>query len=449
MRNVEQLQTELREHLHSLERSGVVGLSATFQPAEWAAIVPRLDPDELLTLFEWLPDDDAATVLATLDPHTAADVLQIIGPVQAAAALDEMPEDDAADVLEAMSDEQANALLTAIPAAEADELRDLGQFDPDTAGGIMSPGFIAMSPSLHADQAISALRKIAAERQPITYTYILDDSGRLLGVLSLHALVLAAPDKPVTDLMVQDVVRVRADTEATVAAQLLRTHRLLSLPVVSDDDRLLGLITPDDLANLALEEAIEDIERLGGSQPLETSYRSAPITLLVRRRLGWLMVLFLAEMYTSTVLKHYDGDIGRLPLLSIFIPLLTGVGGNVGSTTVGTLIRSMALGEVRLRDIRWVVFKEFGTAALMGLGMAVIAFGRAEWLGVGHDLALVVALSIVIICAWSATVAAVLPLVLRALHIDPALVSAPLITTLVDGTGLIIYFTIAEFIVLR
>ena len=176
MRNVEQLQTELREHLHSLERSGVVGLSATFQPAEWAAIVPRLDPEELLTLFEWLPDDDAATVLATLDPHTAADVLQIIGPVQAAAALDEMPEDDAADVLEALSDEQANALLTAIPAGEAEELRDLGQFDPDTAGGIMSPGFIAMSPSLHADQAISALRKIAAERQPITYTYILDDS---------------------------------------------------------------------------------------------------------------------------------------------------------------------------------------------------------------------------------------------------------------------------------
>ena len=154
-------QTELREHLLALEASGVVGLSTAFQPAEWAAIVPRLEPEELRTLFDWLPEDDAATVLAALDPHAAADVLQVIGHAQAAAALDEMPEDDAADVLEALSDEQARAFLTAMPAGEADDLRDLGQFDPDTAGGIMSPGFIAMAPDLHADQAISALRKIA------------------------------------------------------------------------------------------------------------------------------------------------------------------------------------------------------------------------------------------------------------------------------------------------
>ena len=249
--------------------------------------------------------------------------------------------------------------------------------------------------------------------------------------------------------MITDVVRVRSDADARSRAQLLRTHRLLSLPVVDDDDRLLGLITPDDLASNALEEAIEDIERLGGSQPLDTSYRSAPIHLLVRRRLGWLMVLFLAEMYTSTVLKHYDGDIGRLPVLSVFIPLLIGVGGNVGSQTVGTLIRSMAFGEVRLRDVRWVIGKEFLTAAIMGLAMAVVAFGRAEWLGAGHDLAIAVSLSIVVICAWAAAVAAVLPLILRTLRIDPAVVSAPLITTLVDGTGLMIYFTIAELIVLR
>jgi magnesium transporter len=246
--------------------------------------------------------------------------------------------------------------------------------------------------------------------------------------------------------MITDVLRVRADADQEVAARLLTDHNLLALPVVDDQDRLLGIITPDDIADVLEEEATEDIERLGGSQPLETSYRLASVKLLVERRLGWILILFLAEMYTSSVLKHYDYLTAQRVELSIFIPLLIGAGGNVGSQTVTTLVRAMAVGEVQLRDIAWVLRKEVLTAGTMGLVIAAVAFGRAEWLGVGAEMGQVVAVTIFAVVTWSAAVAAVLPLLLRKLRIDPAVVSAPLITTLVDGTGLMIYFSVAKFI---
>jgi magnesium transporter len=179
---------------------------------------------------------------------------------------------------------------------------------------------------------------------------------------------------------------------------------------------------------------------------LDTPYRLASVQLLVRRRLVWLLLLFVAEAYTGSVLRHYQSETEQVIALSFFVPLLIGTGGNVGSQTVTTLVRAMAVGEVRLRDVRWVMTKELAVGLSMGIVMAVVAFGRAALLNVGSKVGLVVALTIASICVWSAVVAAVLPLVLRKLRVDPAVVSAPLITTVVDGTGLFIYFTIAKVI---
>lgn len=205
-----------------------------------------------------------------------------------------------------------------------------------------------------------------------------------------------------------------------------------------------GIITQDDVADILEEEATEDIERLGGSQPLEMPYLSALIPLLVRRRVVWLLLLFAAEAYTGTVLRAFDDEIAKVVALSYFIPLLIGTGGNIGSQTTTTLVRAVGLGEVRLRDVGRVLGKEVAVGLILGAIMAVVAYGRAELLGTGAQVAQVVALTIAAICVWSATVAAVLPLLLRRFRIDPAVVSASLITTLVDGTGLVIYFTIAK-----
>jgi magnesium transporter len=207
-----------------------------------------------------------------------------------------------------------------------------------------------------------------------------------------------------------------------------------------------GIITQDDVADILEQEATEDFERIGGSQPLDVSYLRASVPLLVRRRIVWLLLLFVAEAYTGTVLRAFEDELQQVIALSFFIPLLIGTGGNVGSQTTTTLVRAIAVGEVGLSDVLRVMRKEITVGVILGAVMAVIAFGRAEFLGVSRDVGVVVALTIASITVWSATVASVLPLVLRRLKIDPAVVSAPFITTLVDGTGLIIYFTIAKIV---
>jgi magnesium transporter len=209
---------------------------------------------------------------------------------------------------------------------------------------------------------------------------------------------------------------------------------------------LLGIITEDDVADVLQAEATEDIERLGGSQPLNVPYRSSSVLLLVRKRVLWLLLLFAAEAYTGSVLRDFQAELTQVVSLAFFIPLLIGTGGNMGSQTVTLIVRAMALGELSIRDIGWIVLKEMRVGLILGAVMAVVAFLRAWLLGVGTDIGIVVSLTILAISLWSATVAALLPLVLRQLRVDPAVVSAPLITTLVDGTGLIIYFEIARLV---
>jgi magnesium transporter len=446
METIDELTTEARALLAAGRREGIEELTGRLGPSDWADLIRRLDPEERERLFDWLPDSVCADLLEELDPSEAATILRGLSQPDAADLLEAMSPDDATDVIGEIPEAEARQILVAMEPAEAAEIRELAAYPPDTAGGIMTPSFTAISPNLRADQAIVALRRVAKEVETIYYVYVLDGQEKLLGVLSLHSLVLADPDTPVRELMFANVISVTADADQETAAQLLTDHNLLALPVIDSEGRLLGIITQDDIADVLIEEATEDMERMGGSQPLDLPYRLAPISLLFRRRIIWLLMLFLAEAYTGTVLRHYSSETEKVIALSWFTPLLIGTGGNIGSQTVTSLIRAIALGEIRLRDIRWVVAKEFAVGLLLGVAMAIFAFGRSELLNVGTKVGFVVALTVLAICVWSATVASVLPLILKKLRIDPAVVSAPLITTVVDGTGLVIYFTIAKLI---
>lgn len=274
--------------------------------------------------------------------------------------------------------------------------------------------------------------------------YVVDGGGAFLGILSLRDLVLAPPETPVRGLMTPHPVSVQVDTDQEVAARLLVRLDLLALPVLDAQGHLVGILTEDDVADVLEEEATEDFERLGGSQPLEMPYRRAGATLLFRKRLPWLLALFVAEAYTGNVMRYFEDTLEQVVALAFFIPLLLGTGGNVGSQITTTLVRAMAVDDLGLRDLRWILGKEFAVGLLIGVVMAVIAFGRAWILGVGMDVGTVVALAIAAITIWSSVVAAALPLALRRLRFDPTVVSAPFITTLVDGTGLVIYFLIAR-----
>lgn len=440
------LLAEVQALIHEREREGVLGMAELIGPAEWADLVPQLEPNEIAVLIQWLPDDEIAAILEELPPSEAARILRTLSANEAAPLLGEMDPDDAADVVEQLPDETATAILVRMSPEEAAEIRGLSAYEPDSAGGIMTPAFVAVAKEATAAQATAAIRRLVDQAETVNYVYVVDDQRHLLGVLSLYRLLLSPDTTPVEQLMAPSTVRVRASADQETAARLLTDRNLLAIPVVDDDDHLLGIITEDDVADVLQAEATEDIERLGGSQPLNLPYRLASVPLLVRKRVGWLLLLFLAEAYTGTVLRNFEDELSAVVDLAFFIPLLIGTGGNLGSQTVTLVVRAMALGEVALRDIAWVVWKELRVGLVMGLAMAGVAFGRALILGVKPGVPEVVALTILAICLWAAVIAGALPLILRRVGVDPAVVSSPLIATLVDGTGLVIYFTIAKFV---
>jgi magnesium transporter len=414
------------------------------ESGELADRMASLSRSEARRLAEVLGDEALGELLGELDPGDAASILSLLAAVDAADVLESMDPDEAADVAAEIAPEHVDQILVEMEPIEAEELRGLLLYPPDSAGGRMTPAFVSIAPDLTARQTILALQRLSEQAETISYVYVTDEADHLLGVLSLRLLVLSPPETPIERLLNPDVVRVPVLADQEEAARVLTEHNLLAVPVVDDENRLLGIITVDDVADILQQEATEDIERLGGSEPLEEPYLRAAPVLLWRKRVGWLLALFLAEAYTGTVLRHYQSEVEAVVALSFFIPLLIGTGGNVGSQVVTTIVRAMAVGDVRFNDVFRIVKKELITGLMLGAVMAAATFIRAMTLSVGIDVGLTVAIAVSGIVIWAAVVGAVLPLVLRKLRVDPAVVSAPFISTLVDGTGLMIYFTVAR-----
>lgn len=442
----ERLRADLLAAVRRGDRATARALSGQIVGAAASDLLDDLSEAELARFFTILGEDELGDLIAELDPRDAARILSRMSNAQVADLLEAIDPDDATDIVEEIEPAAAEAIFVEMEPDEASEIRTLLAYPSDSAGGIMTPAFVSVSPDLRADQAVVALRRLAEDAETVNYVYVTDADEKLLGVLSLHNLVLTRPDTLVRQLMIRDIVSVPVTADQEFAARLLTDRDLLAIPVVDDDERLLGIITADDVADVLEQEATEDFERLGGSEPLDEPYMRASPFHLARKRVGWLLALFLAEAYTGTVLRYYQDETAKVLALSFFIPLLIGTGGNVGSQVVTTVIRAMAVGEVRFRDVFRVIWKETRTALMLAAAMAVAAFTRAMTLRVGIDIGLTVAVTVTCIVLWAAVVGALLPLVLRQMRVDPAVVSAPLISTLVDGTGLMIYFTVARLV---
>lgn len=385
-------------------------------------------------------------MVAELDPGEAAEVLERLAPADAADVLEEMDPDDAADVVEELEDDEAESVLGEMAAVEATEIRELMAYPPDSAGGIMTPEFVAVRPTLTVEQAVAEIRRVADEAETIHYVYVVDDARHLVGVLSLRDLLLARSWQPVTAVMVEHVDHVLVTADQEEVARLFRDRRYTALPVTDDGGRMLGIITVDDVGEVIEEETTEDIERLGGSQPLDEPYLRAGVWQIVRKRVGWLAFLLVAQAYTASVMAEFSDALQQVVALGFFVPMLIGMGGNVGSQTVTMLIRAIGVGDVEWGDLGQVLWKEARVAAVLALVLSVGMLLRAQLLGVAVDVAMVVGISAGFIVLWAGLVSSLLPLVLRRLGVDPAVVSAPLITTLVDGTGLFIYFELARYL---
>jgi magnesium transporter len=310
---------------------------------------------------------------------------------------------------------------------------------------MMSPDYVSLRASMSVEQAMARIRREAVDAETIYVLPVLDDERRLIGVTGLRKLVVAPPDARVGDLMTDEVYQVHTDTDREVAARLVQDAGLIALPVVDSEDRLVGVITVDDAMQVIQAEETEDFAFHGASAPLGMSYLAVSALGLARARAVWLLVLIIAAALTVNVLQFFEETLEAAVTLALFIPLLIDTGGNSGAQASTAVIRALAVGEVRIVDLPRVVWRETRTGLLLG-AMLALAVLLPVTLLYDARLATVVALTLVVICTWATAAGSALPLLARRVGVDPAVVSAPLITTLVDATGLIIYFLIARAI---
>jgi magnesium transporter len=416
---------------------------------------PLLDSHEKVEGFRLLAPAEEEEFFLALDVFAQVQLLEGLPPAERQIWMRQLPPDDAADLIQVCPDEQRGAYLALLDDHARKEVVALLAYAEDAAGGLMSPRFARVRPDMTADEAIRYLRRQARERvETIYYVYVLDGAQRLLGVVSFRELFFAQPDLKVSDVMRTEFVKVRPDLDQERVSQIIAEHDLAAVPVVDAEGRMQGIVTVDDIVDVVREEATEDIQKIGGTVALGAPYLQVGIFQMVRKRAGWLAALFIGEMLTASAMAGYQDEIARAVVLALFIPLIISSGGNSGSQATTLVIRAMAVGEVRLRDWWRVMRREIASGLMLGCILGTIGLFRIllwPWRKAIYGehyvlIAVTVACSLIGIVLWGTLAGSMLPFVLRRAGFDPASASAPFVATLVDVTGIVIYFSVATVI---
>jgi magnesium transporter len=430
---------------HDPERSPDA-LSAEELTEAWAI----LDDEERLEGFRLLAPSEAEELFLGLEARDQVALLLSLPARERQLWIRQLPPDDAADLVQEADEETREQLLALIDAETRKEVTALLAYAEDEAGGLMSPRYARLRAEMQVDEAIAYLRRQARERlETIYYIYVLDAAQRLIGVISFRELFAAPPEKAVRDVMRTEIVTVPDDMDQEAVADVIAEHDLMAVPVIDSDGRIKGIVTVDDIVDVVREEATEDIQKIGGTAALDAPYLQVGIVEMVRKRVGWLSVLFLGSLLTATVIGYYEDKIARAIVLALFIPLIISSGGNSGSQATTLVIRALAIGELRLRDWWRVLWREVRAGLALGAILGAIGYARVVFLPPDDALAPVtliagvVAASLLGIVLWGSLVGAMLPFLLSRLGFDPASASAPFVATLVDVTGLVIYFSVA------
>jgi len=408
-----------------------------------AELVGALSPAEIWQVLRHAPLPLRAEIFSHLELELQVEVIELLGRRDAAQLLAEMSPDDRADLYNDLPEKTREAVLPALAQAEREDIRRLAAYQEDTAGAVMTSDYAFVSEHLTAAQAVDRLREVAPDTETIYYAYVVGENRKLLGLVSLKDLIVARRDAKVGDLMARDLVFARVDEDREEAARKLQQHDLLALPVVDNGGTLVGIITHDDVLDVAEEEATEDFHKGMAIQPLNTTLLRARFGLLYQRRISWLVLLVFVNIFSGAGIAYYEELIESVVALVFFLPLLIDSGGNSGSQAATIVVRSMALGEIKLRDYFRVLFKEVAVAFALGLTMALAVFFLAWWRS-GIDVAGVVAISMVAIVFLGSLIGTSLPFILNKLKMDPAAASAPLVTSMADIMGVLIYLTIAQ-----
>ncbi len=415
-------------------------------PKDLADVAEMLPREKLGEFLKVLGASRAADVVEYLDEELRVELLEEMSPAQAAALVSEMTPDDRADILEELEEETADEILGDLPDAARQETERLLQYEPDTAGGLMTTEFVSVAEGLSVQDALVTVRAAArsGRKEAMHAIYVIDERGALVGVLSLRELVAAADDARVADIAWTEVVKVPATADRAEVARITSEYDLVAIPVVDAFDRIIGVITVDDVIDAIVEEQTEDAQKQGAVQPLEVPYFQAGFWNVARKRVGWLVFLFIGEMFTGTAMRHYEDTLAAVLTLSVFIPLIISSGGNSGSQSASLITRALAVGDVDTTDAVRILLRELGQGLVLGGCLGLLGFARAIMWGTAPDVAAVVALTLVSVVVVGAVVGAMLPLGFRRLNVDPAIASSPFVASLVDVTGLVVYFSLAR-----
>ena len=426
----------------------------TMNPSDLAGIFQGMEQERIPLLFRLLPKELAAETFVEMDPEAQELLIKGFSDSELKEVIDELYVDDAVDLVEEMP---ANVVKRVLAQADPDMRRSINEllkYPDNSAGSMMTTEYVTLRPEMTVEESILRIRRTGVDKETIYTCYVTED-GRLTGLVTVKDLLLAKDDEElVKDIMEQNVISVSTSTDQEEVAGMFAKYNFLAFPVVDNDDRLVGIVTVDDAIDVMQEETTEDMEIMGGMSPSEKSYRRSTVLDLFRQRIPWLLLLMISATFTGMIITSFETALAAQVALTAFIPMLMDTGGNSGSQSSVTVIRAISLGELKFRDMPMVIWKEIRTAVLCGAVLALVCFFKimlVDRLLLGNDgitttVALVVCITLVITVFLAKTVGAILPLTAKQLGFDPAVMSSPFLTTIVDALSLLVYFGTARLL---
>ncbi len=428
-----------------------------WQPADLAPLIADLPVEQLAALFRLGSRELAATTFTYVPLEVQKKLLKLLNQEQAAALLNALPPDDRTAFLNELPLDVAMQLLSMLTPDERQVAQSLLAYPEHSVGRMMTLDYVAVHPEWSVREALDYIREHGYDRETLNMVFVVDERGHLVDDIRVRRFLLSPLDRPVRELLDGSYTMLAPADDREKALGLFKKFDRVALPVVDENRKLIGIVTVDDMLDVAEEEATEDIQKMGGTEALDEPYTTISLTRMVKKRASWLVVLFLGEMLTATALKYYEGELAKAIVLSLFLPLVVSSGGNAGSQAATLVIRALALGEFRLRDWWRIMRRELVAGFALGIILGVIGFVRITvWSYIfpntyGEHWVLVaatVSTALVGIVMWGSLMGSMLPLIIKRVGFDPATSSAPFIATLVDVTGLIIYFSVA-FLIMR
>ena len=445
--NYAEFETEMDELLSKKSFSAIRDLVWETPPADTAEYVGKQSIVNVLLLMKILQKDIAAEVFSYLDSDIQENIFRNASDEEIAEILEELSTDDAADALSEMPAGFVKKVLRNADAETRGRINTFLNYEENSVGSIMTSEYTVLKSHMTAGEAIEYIRRVASEMETVYTCYVLGDRRKLIGVIELKEILSCRDDfEIVENLMETNIVRVYTKDDRTEAARLTKKYDLNALPVVDSEERLVGIVTVDDVVDVIEEEATKDIEQMAAIAHVETPYLKTGVMSLVKARIPWLLVLMLAGMLNGVILGEYEAAIAALPIFVTFMPMLTGTGGNSGSQTTATVIRAMSLDELSLRDSLKVMWKEIRVALIIGSVFGVLNFARIYFLTDDPDrvmIGAVLGISMIFTILMAKSLGAVLPLLAKTIKLDPAVVASPMITTVVDAVSLVFYFNLA------